>query len=222
MSPSSTTGAIGGSAQFNIYETDVDCGGTTYGPYNRNSISTWATTDGSVATVSGGSCTLVAAGTATITANFLATVYNAGFGCQATTVNPGGGGGVTVQGTISLGTVSFTSPNPPVIRLGEIAHLTVNVTSTGVPAGTSVTLTISQTNVSGAIMITVDPVTKQVALEGSETVGVDVTFSPPSGQTVTLPITLNGHALLSNAPANVTLAAGAGREKDSSNLLTIQ
>jgi hypothetical protein len=68
---------FGGSGQLDVFETDIDCGGILYGPYNRDSVATWSTSDSSIATVSGGSCTLVAPGNCTITASFFATVYEA-------------------------------------------------------------------------------------------------------------------------------------------------
>jgi len=82
------TGPVGGSGQLDVFETDLDCNGTLYGPYNRDSIASWSASDSSIATVSGGSCTLLAPGTCTVTAQFLGTGYSqpGGSGCQPITV----------------------------------------------------------------------------------------------------------------------------------------
>jgi hypothetical protein len=100
------TGLVGSSGQLDIFETDMDCNGIVYGPYNRDSIATWSTSDSSIATVSGGSCVLLAPGNCGITANFLATVYNSNQGCQPIPENVGASCSVTVQRPTTLEVVS--------------------------------------------------------------------------------------------------------------------
>jgi len=120
MSPSSIAGTIGTVGLVNDYETDVDCGGVNYGPYNRNNISTWGTMNSGAATISVGSYTLVAAGYATITANFLATVYNQGQGCQPMTVNPGAGSGVTAVSVDFQKSDGTALPNPFRVGISKV------------------------------------------------------------------------------------------------------
>jgi hypothetical protein len=189
MSPSSIAGTIGTAGLLNVYETDVDCGGVNYGPYNRNNISTWGTTNSSVATISGGSYTLVGAGTATITASFLATVYNQGQGCQPTTVNPGTGSGVTAI-TVTL---------DPLPAVGEGQSGNVKVTLTPSPVQSNVTLTIStadQTSGSAQFAST-SSTTLNISQKSTVTIN-GVSHSSTAGN-MTLQASLGGQSLASEA-----------------------
>lgn len=68
--------------------------------------------------------------------------------------NPGGS--VDVLPVIGLGSVSFTSPNPPVIRRGESATLIVPLqASPSLPANTSVDLTVSIVDQTSAVNFTI-------------------------------------------------------------------
>jgi hypothetical protein len=109
MSTCPMTGLVGDSGQLDVFETDMDCNGIVYGPYNRDSVATWSTSDSSIATVSGGSCALLAAGNCGITANFLATVYNSNQGCQPIPENVGTSCSVAVQVPTSLFVRSVTT-----------------------------------------------------------------------------------------------------------------
>jgi hypothetical protein len=120
MSPCPMAGPVGGSGQLDVFETDIDCGGILYGPYNRTSVATWSTSNSSVATVSSGSCTLLAPGNCTITASFFATVYNAGQFCQPITVNPGAGCSVTAVSAQFQNSDGSALPSPFRVGISKV------------------------------------------------------------------------------------------------------
>jgi hypothetical protein len=132
MSTCPMTGPVGSSGQLDVFETDMDCNGIVYGPYNRDSVATWSTSDSSIATVSGGSCALLAPGQCGITANFLATVYNSNQGCQPIPENVGTSCSVTaVQVDIFQDSTKVTNQTQNVI-VGQQINLSVQVQPSGI------------------------------------------------------------------------------------------
>src|SRR5262249_10572617 len=95
LTPGSSVGPAGGTAQFLANEQRQDCRGVVYGPYNRTSDSRWSSSNTNVFTVtSGGLVSCVQAGSGTVTAQFQATVY--GQFCAPITITQRPGGGVSV------------------------------------------------------------------------------------------------------------------------------
>lgn len=96
ITPSSSLGPVGGTAQFTSSEQRRDCLGAYYGPYNRTSDSTWTSSNTSVATVSSqGLLSCLNPGSAGITAQFQAAVY--GQNCIPIYINPTAGSSAVVQ-----------------------------------------------------------------------------------------------------------------------------
>jgi hypothetical protein len=83
LTPSSSVGPMGGTAQFSAMEELRDCNNALFGPYNRTSNSTWSSSDTSVFTVSSGLVSCLQPGSGTVTAQF-----------QADTTLPTSGNGV--------------------------------------------------------------------------------------------------------------------------------
>ncbi len=97
LTPSSSEGAVGGTAQFTQNEMRRDCQGSLFGPYNRTSDSTWSSSDTSVMTVTAGLVSCLNPGTAGVTAQFQAVIYGGGCGlCCPTYIFPTSGSNVTV------------------------------------------------------------------------------------------------------------------------------
>jgi hypothetical protein len=94
MTPSSSAGLVGGTAQFTEKEMRRDCQGLDYGPYNRTQDSTWTSSNTSVMTVSAGRVSCLSAGSADILARFQAVIYT--LNCFNNVINPGNGGNVAV------------------------------------------------------------------------------------------------------------------------------
>src|ERR1700730_16846179 len=94
LTPGTSVGPMGGTAQFGSMEQRQDCRGTVFGPYNRTSDSTWSSSDTSVFTVSSGLVSCLQPGSGTVTAQFQATVY--GQFCAPISITQRPGGPVTV------------------------------------------------------------------------------------------------------------------------------
>jgi hypothetical protein len=94
LTPGSSVGPMGGTAQFSAMEQRQDCRGTVFGPYNRTSNSTWSSSNTSVFTVSGGLVSCLQPGSGTVTAQFQATVY--GQWCAPISIYPRASGPVQV------------------------------------------------------------------------------------------------------------------------------
>jgi len=106
MTPGSSTGPMGGTAQFSAMEELRDCNNALFGPYNRTSISTWSSSDTGVFTVSSsGLVSCLQPGSGTVTAEFQSTVY--GQWCAAITIHPRGSGSVVVKPLISVTNIPF-------------------------------------------------------------------------------------------------------------------
>ncbi|HWO00614.1 MAG TPA: hypothetical protein VNS63_15250 [Blastocatellia bacterium] len=75
LTPGSSVGPVGGTAQFSSMEQRQDCRGAVFGPYNRTSDSSWSSSNASVFTVSGGTVSCLQPGSGTVTAQFQGTVY---------------------------------------------------------------------------------------------------------------------------------------------------
>jgi len=134
-------------------------------------------------------------------------------------------GSANVFGTISLGSVSFTNPNPPVIRYTEQVTLTFVIVASNVPPGTPVGVQVSTNNHSGQVTIeVVDPPGNQSVGTGNNsnqsqtfTVHLKAASDPTSSVTAT------GHVKLvavQGTPDGM-ISASTG-EKDTSNQMTVQ
>jgi hypothetical protein len=110
LTPSSSTGPVGGTAQFAAKEYRRDCFNLIYGPYDRSSSSTWASSNTSVATVnSQGVMSCLSVGSAGITAQFQAVIYGGPAGlCSPTYVSPSPGSSVVVKPIINVGNTMFS------------------------------------------------------------------------------------------------------------------
>lgn len=94
MTPGSSVGPMGGTAQFQSMEQRQDCHGIIFGPYNRTSDSTWHSDNTSVFTVSAGTVSCLQPGSGNVTAQFQAIIYT--LNCFEQHPNPTVGGPVTV------------------------------------------------------------------------------------------------------------------------------
>jgi len=230
MNPDPAQLPDGESVSVDTLQMNVDSYNNEYGPYSSNVVSSWSG-DSNVATFNFGVVNAIGYGSTSLTSTVEYPLYYwesssmdcIEFGTNQTNVN----GQTTVQGTVSLGSVSFTSPNPAVIRKDESATLTVVITATSVPANTPIGLQVSATNVSGSVSLTISPSNSSQAVGGgnnqSSSTTVSITFvandNPASS------VTLNGHAKLvkvEGTPDAVVIAPMTGTEKDSSNTLTVQ
>jgi hypothetical protein len=91
LTPGSSVGPMGGTAQFSSMEQRQDCRGTIFGPYNRTSDSTWSSSDTNVFSVSSsGVVSCLQPGSGTVTAQFQATVYGQFCAPISITQRPGG------------------------------------------------------------------------------------------------------------------------------------
>ena len=220
---------IGGLVAGVPVEIGYDCFSYPTGPYQVYD-GTWTLSDTSIASVDASrDITGLAEGATGLTVEWDVANYDCNDDCrpgwQTTTSLTSG---VQVNPTITLGTVTFTSPNPPVIRTGETATLSVVITaSPGVPQNTPIGLQVSTSNVSGTVSITIDPANSTKNIGGGGSVSTSVAFpvsftassNPPQS------VTLNGHVRLfrvTGTPADVSIGTGAAGEKDSSNQLTVQ
>jgi hypothetical protein len=95
LTPSSSVGPVGGTAQFRANEMRKDCQGVDFGPYNRTQDSTWSSTNSAVMSVSAGEVSCLSAGSATVTARFEAVVYT--LNCFNSIINPSTSGNVVVR-----------------------------------------------------------------------------------------------------------------------------
>jgi hypothetical protein len=115
LTPGSSVGPMGGTAQFTPMEQRRDCRGALFGPYNRSANSTWSSSDTNVFTVSGGLVSCLQPGSGTVTAQFQSTVY--GQWCAVIYIYPRPSAPVTVQAPTSLkmlsqGISTTRFPNP--------------------------------------------------------------------------------------------------------------
>lgn len=94
MTPGSSVGPMGGTAQFQSMEQRQDCHGTIFGPYNRTSDSTWHSDNTSVFTVSAGTVSCLQPGSGNVSAQFQAIIYT--LNCFEQHPTPTVGGPVTV------------------------------------------------------------------------------------------------------------------------------
>jgi hypothetical protein len=94
LTPTSSVGPMGGTAQFQSKERRQDCHGVLYGPYDRTANSTWHSDNTPVFTVNGGTISCLNPGTGNVTAQFQGIVYT--LNCFNNIVNPTVGGPVTV------------------------------------------------------------------------------------------------------------------------------
>jgi hypothetical protein len=90
LTPGSSVGPMGGTAQFSSMEQRQDCRGTVFGPYNRTSNSTWSSSNTSVFTVSVGLVSCLQPGSGTVTAQFQAAGYGQYCASIFITQRPGG------------------------------------------------------------------------------------------------------------------------------------
>ncbi len=98
VTPSSVVGPPGGLTQFAAKEQRRDCGGLTYGPYDRTNNSSWTVANSSIVTISSnGVATCKAAGATAINGHFQGTVYSEGQGCATIPVMAAPGTGATVR-----------------------------------------------------------------------------------------------------------------------------
>ncbi len=110
LTPSSSEGPVGGTAQFTQNEMRRDCQGSLFGPYNRTSDSTWSSSDTSVMTVSAGLASCLNPGTAGVTAQFQAVIYGGPCGiCCPTYIFPTSGANVTVTCATPTGETTAAS-----------------------------------------------------------------------------------------------------------------
>ena len=136
LTPASSVGAVGGTAQFTANEQRQDCHGALYGPYNRTSDSTWNSDNTSVFTVSAGTVSCLSEGNGNVTAQFQATIYT--LNCFQQNINPTSGSGVTVKTPHHLKVLSDTTTTRSCGSLRRLIQYQV-VDSNGVPAGTTPT-----------------------------------------------------------------------------------
>jgi hypothetical protein len=94
LTPASSVGPMGGTAQFQSKERRQDCHGVPFGPYDRTSDSTWHSDNTSVFTVSAGTVSCLQAGSGNVTAQFTATIYT--LNCFQQHPTPTAGGSVKV------------------------------------------------------------------------------------------------------------------------------
>jgi hypothetical protein len=104
LTPGSSVGPMGGTAQFSAMEELRDCNNALFGPYNRTSNSTWSSSDTSVFTVSSGLVSCLQPGSGTVTAQFQATVY--GQWCNPISIYPRPSGSVQVYMPQLVGVIS--------------------------------------------------------------------------------------------------------------------
>jgi hypothetical protein len=104
LTPSSSVGPVGGTAQFQSMERRQDCHGVLYGPYDRTSTSTWHSDNTTVFTVSAGTVSCLQPGSGNVTAQFSATIYT--LNCFQQTTNPTVGGPVQVYMPQLVGVIS--------------------------------------------------------------------------------------------------------------------
>ena len=230
LNPDPTTVGVDEVEIQEALEIDVDGYGNEYGPFSANVVDWWSA-DPSIATVYWGQVSGVAVGTtsATATVEYPLYFWDSGtmdcslYGTQQQQAN----GQVSVEGTISLGSVSFTHPNPPVIRSGQSATLRVIVTASSVPAGTPIKLEISTVNVSGVVGLTISQPAQILNVGGGTSASVstqhDISFEATSNPSELVNVT--GRARLvrvDGTPSNIRLGTGMGTERDSTNVLQIQ
>jgi IPT/TIG domain-containing protein len=141
LTPGSSVGPMGGTAQFSSMEQRQDCHGTVFGPYNQTSNSTWSSSDTSVFTVSSGLVSCLQPGSGTVTAQFQTTVY--GQWCAPISIYPMPSGSVAVKPKItSLSPargVQGIEYNLTITGMGFKSPASVNVAGAGITvSGTQV------------------------------------------------------------------------------------
>jgi hypothetical protein len=193
----------------------------------------WASTsDADIATFDGTSVYGVSAGDTGTSANVEYALYilDPGNDCYPYGTNQASVyGSVNVAGTISLGSVSFTAPTPPVVRQNEEATLAVVIIANSVATSTRIGLQVTMTNASGDISVGIIEANPQPyigsGLTSSSSTTVTVKFKPSTNPSS--PVTFNGHVKLvkiQETPGDevVMLGQGTAGEKDSSNQVTVQ
>jgi hypothetical protein len=141
LTPGSSAGDAGGTAQFQAMEQRQDCRGTVFGPYNRTSDSAWSSSDMTVFTVSGGLVSCLQSGSGTVQAQFQGTVY--GQFCNPIIITQRPGGSVAVKPKInSLSPargVQGLAYNLTITGKGFKSPATVSIAGTGITiSGTQV------------------------------------------------------------------------------------
>lgn len=149
LTRTSIAGGIGEGCAVDVMKRDTDCNNIIYGPYSMGGSSTWASTNTAVATMSGQWVSLVGEGNCGITATFN-TIVGYAYSCTPVYSNVTNGGGVTVNPTITISSVSFQSPT--IARQNGSDKLLIQLSaSPGVPTGTTVSLEAFQnTNANGS------------------------------------------------------------------------
>ena len=137
MTPSSSAGMVGGTAQFTANEMRKDCHGADFGPYNRTQDSTWESSNTSVMTVSAGRVSCLNAGSAGITARFQAVVY--GLNCFNNFINP------MTQGNVTVFRLKVTVPDSTI-------HFDDGSSAASIVAGESFGMIVNAVDNSGARM----------------------------------------------------------------------
>jgi hypothetical protein len=224
--PGSFTGTVGDNVNYTQSEMRNDPCDNVYGPFDRTFDASWTSSSPSIASVQGpGSIYLAAVGSSTLTAQFEGRYYEPQEACFETIIPAQASGGVQAVVQLSLGTISFTAPTPLVIRPGEAATLSVVVqASPGTPNGTTVTLNVSQDNVSGTVNLVINPSTAVVTFTGGgQNISVPVMFTVNSTQPegFSPPVTVGGRASLTNPSTGATIV-GMPMPKPSSNTFTVQ
>ncbi len=227
IDPENTDVPIGDSEAHNVLEIDVDSYENPYGPYSATVVAA-STSDSNIATFDGSSVTGVNNGDAGTSATVEYPLYwwEIGtydctlYGTTEDTVY----GSVTVPGAISLGSVSFTYPTPPVIRNGDTAQLTIVLNVQSVNPGTSVRVLISTTDATGG-ELTLNFETSHteqglVCTGPTCTKNVQIGFTAATNPTATGSVKAHVaiEAISGTTPSTVTVNGSA----DSSNSLTVQ
>jgi hypothetical protein len=126
LTPGSSVGPMGGTAQFSAKEELRDCNNQLFGPYNRTSNSTWSSDHTNVFTVSGGLVSCLQPGSGRVTAVFQATVY--GQWCAPIYIHPRPSAPVAVKPLITVSPTTFM-PNPITISGGMPSMGSVSISA---------------------------------------------------------------------------------------------
>jgi len=224
--PGSATEFVGYTEQFIAQEQTIDCYYEHVSPwFNREAIDvTFSSSNTNVMTVnSSGLGTAVGAGSASIWASWTSTTWFAddAQGCIPQEAPAAGEAMCNVAARISLGTVSFVSPNPPVIRPGETGVLRVVVSADPGTPTTNVTVEVAQTEVSGTLTLDIESA-NTIPITGGENKQIDFDFKARAAQPdgFSPPVTLKGRATITSPPPQG--GTNADSPKVSSNTLTVQ
>jgi hypothetical protein len=175
LTPGSSVGPMGGTAQFQSMEQRQDCRGTVFGPYNQTSNSTWTSSDTSVFTVSSGLVSCLQPGNGTVTAQFQGTVY--GQYCAPIVITQRPSGPVAVKPKI-------TSLSPARGVQGIDYSLTITGMGFKNPASVSVAgtgITVSETQVGSSTEIITTFTIANDATGGNHAVTVTVSNQTSDG-----------------------------------------